>query len=68
VGGTGKEQIVYYVATVWALLWAGLILFSAGRQWLRERRQNQVGQTEVQPGEAEVRLAQDHEDEEGPAA
>jgi uncharacterized membrane protein HdeD (DUF308 family) len=42
-GRTGREQIVYYLATVWALLWSGLILFSAGRQWLRERRQKQAG-------------------------
>ena len=35
-GSTGSEQVVYYLATVWALLWSGLILFSAGRQWLRE--------------------------------
>ncbi len=46
VGGTGREQIVYYVATVWALLWAGLILFSAGRQWLQAWRQKQAGPDE----------------------
>ncbi len=46
VGRTGKEQIVYYMATVWALLWSGLILFSAGRQWLQEWRQKQAGPDE----------------------
>jgi uncharacterized membrane protein HdeD (DUF308 family) len=45
-GRTGKEQIVYYLVTVWALLWSGLILFSAGRQWLQEWRQKQAGPDE----------------------
>ncbi len=46
VGPTGREQIVYYLATVWALLWSGLILYSAGRQWLQESRQKQAGPDE----------------------
>jgi uncharacterized membrane protein HdeD (DUF308 family) len=48
VGRTGKEQIVYYVATVWALLGGGLILYSAGRQWFQERQQKQAGPAEEQ--------------------
>jgi hypothetical protein len=39
VGRTGREQIVYYVAMVWALLWGGLILYSAGKQWWQRRQE-----------------------------
>jgi hypothetical protein len=41
LGRTGREQGVYYVAVIWALLGGGLILFSAVKQWLQERRQEQ---------------------------
>jgi hypothetical protein len=54
VGRTGREQIVYYVAMVWALLWGGLILYSAGRQWFQARRQKQVEQAKEQLEEHEV--------------
>lgn len=50
-GLTGREQIVYYLATVWALLWSGLILYSAGRQWQLERRQKRARPGEEQPGD-----------------
>ena len=48
VGDTVRGQFVYSLATVWALLWSGLILFSAGRQWLQERRQEERVQAEEQ--------------------
>jgi len=48
VGRTGDNQALYYVATIWALLWGGLILYSAGKQWFRARQQKQAGQGEAQ--------------------
>jgi hypothetical protein len=39
LGRTGREQIVYYVVMVWALLWGGLILYSAGKQWWQRRQE-----------------------------
>jgi uncharacterized membrane protein HdeD (DUF308 family) len=51
LGRTGREQRVYYVAVIWALLGGGLILFSAVKQWLQERGQEQSDQLVEEPDE-----------------
>jgi uncharacterized membrane protein HdeD (DUF308 family) len=46
---TGREQIVYDVATAWALLGGGLVLYTTVRQGLRRRRQVQPEPAQAQP-------------------
>ena len=59
LGRSGDNQLLYYVATIWALLWGGLILFSAGRQWFQDRQQKQAGPAEEQSAVAQAAEPED---------
>ncbi len=59
LGRSGDNQLLYYTATIWALLWGGLILFSAGRQWFQDRQQKQAGPAEEQSAVAQAAEPED---------